>query len=144
MHAWWILIFCHAALLAFASKQCEICAQHTTVFAAAMSSEQKEKIRKWIQSTWHHLWHYAVMQCSICSWFFFLFIFLFFTGSVWTSTASLMYRFTSTHVAIVWFITRLAAAATDWYHPLSIPVTVELYGHVYFLSVGNTTSPSDD
>lgn len=75
---------------------------------------------------------------------FFLFIFLFFTGSVWTSTASLMYRFTSTHVAIVWFITRLAAAATDWYHPLSIPVTVELYGHVYFLSVGNTTSPSDD
>lgn len=65
-------------------------------------------------------------------------------GSVWTSTASLMYRFTSTHVAIVWFITRLAAAATDWYHPLSIPVTVELYGHVYFLSVGNTTSPSYD
>lgn len=55
-----------------------------------------------------------------------------------------MHRFTSTHVAIVWFITRFAAAAADGYHPLSVSVTVELYGHVYFLSVGDTTSSSDD
>lgn len=55
-----------------------------------------------------------------------------------------MHRFTSTHIAIVWFITRLAAAAADGYHPLSISVTVELYGHVYFLSVGDTASPSNN
>lgn len=53
-------------------------------------------------------------------------------------------RHTSTHVAIVGFITRLAAAAADGHHPLSVSVTVELDGHVYLLSVGDTASSSDD
>lgn len=55
-----------------------------------------------------------------------------------------MHRFTSTHVAVVWFVTRLAAAAADGHHPLSVSVAVELYGHVDLLGVGDTTSPSDD
>lgn len=55
-----------------------------------------------------------------------------------------MYRFTSAHIAIVRFITRLAAAAAYGYHPLSVSVTVELYGHVYFLSVGDAASSGDD
>ena len=55
-----------------------------------------------------------------------------------------MHRFTSANVAIVRFKPRLAAAAADGHHPLPISVTVELYGHVDFLSVGNTTSSSDD
>lgn len=53
-------------------------------------------------------------------------------------------RLTSTHVAVVWFITRLAAAAADGNHPLSVSVAVQLDGHVHFLGVGDAASPSDD
>lgn len=53
-------------------------------------------------------------------------------------------RFTSAHVAVVRFVARFAAAATDRHHPLSVPVTVELDGHVHFLGIGNTTPPRDD
>lgn len=67
-----------------------------------------------------------------------------FTCSVCTSSVVLIRVFTSAHVAIVWLISGLAAAATDGHHPLSISVTVELYGHVYFLSVWDAASSGDD
>lgn len=130
-HVCWILICRHTILLALATKQYANCVQHAMVFAVVKISEHK---REWTKSIWHCLW-YAVMQCSICrSISFFIFLWAQFD----------LAQLTSTHVAIVWFITRPAAAAANGYHPLSVTVTVKLYGHVYFLSVGDTTSSSDD
>lgn len=70
---------------------------------------------------------------------------LFFNASFETCAAFFKEEsFTSTHVAVVWLVTRLAAAAADGHHPLSVSVTVQLYGHVHLLGVGDATTPSDD
>lgn len=40
---------------------------------------------------------------------------------------------TSTHVPIVWLVARLAGAAANGHHPLTIPIAVQLNRHIHLL-----------
>lgn len=123
MHVCLILTFCHLAFL----QNKEGCEQHATVFC-----------RSEVIHTGLNGWGKKIAGNRSASPLILLYFFS--SGSEPCETQ----RFTSAHVAVVRFVARFAAAATDRHHPLSVPVTVELDGHVHFLSIGNTTPPRND
>lgn len=114
MHVCLILTFCHLAFL----QNEEGCEQHATVFC------RSEVIQTGLNGGGKNSRKLIVVTPD--------------------STVFFQLSFTSAHVAVVRFVARFAAAATNRHHPLSVPVTVELDGHVHFLGIGNTTPPRND